>query len=94
MDANGDIWAAGFPSILKLLDYFKDPVNKKAPTVLLKISKNKGHDQFFGQKYKIENVIEDDGSTLTGLTFVEHDTERNLVFAGGVYTPYLAVCKL
>ncbi|UZJ56008.1 hypothetical protein CBS101457_005328 [Exobasidium rhododendri] len=94
MDVDGNIWAAGFPKILQLLAYFKDPAKLTAPTVLLKISKNKGKDAFYGHKYNIENVVEDDGTTLTGLTFVEHDTERDLLFAGGVFTPYLAVCKI
>jgi arabinogalactan endo-1,4-beta-galactosidase len=95
-----------------MADSFKDPVKYQPPTALIKISKNKGQDAFYGQKYNSEVLLEDDGSTVSGFTFVEHDTERGLLFAGGeylnldteyhalimiiagVYTPYIAVCKL
>lgn len=114
MDSEGNILGAGFPALLKMADSFKDPANIHPPTALIKVSKNKGQDAFYGQKYKTEVLLEDDGSTVSGFTFVEHDTERGLLFAGGestessltrgtvthaiicagVFTPYIAVCKL
>ena len=94
VDKDGNIWGAGFPKAFDLLHYFGDPANRQAAAVLVKISKNKGPDAFYGHKYVVENAVEDDGNVLAGLTFVEHDTERNVVFAGGVFTPYLAICQL
>lgn len=83
VDADGNVWAAGFPNLFKMLGHMANPREKHSPTVLFKISKNKGQDAFYGQKYISESVVEDDGSTLSGLTFVQYDTERRLTFAGG-----------
>lgn len=83
IDSDGNILGAGFPALLKMLDHFKDPAKFHPPTALIKISKNKGKDAFYGQKWTSEVLLEDDGSTVSGFTFVEHDTERGLLFAGG-----------
>jgi arylesterase/paraoxonase len=66
-----------------MLAHLKDPRNAHSPVALVKLSKNKGQDAFFGQKWNQEVLVEDDGTTLSGLTFVEHDTERGMLFAGG-----------
>lgn len=83
MDADGNIWAAGFPNLLKMSGHITKPREKDSPVALVKASKNKGQDAFYGQKYVTESVVEDDGTTLSGLTFAAYDTERHLVFAGG-----------
>lgn len=94
VDVDGNLWIAAFPKMLQMAGTaFRDP-SLVAPSAVLKVSKNTGRDAFFGQKYLVERALEDDGKTVSSPTFAQYDTERKLLFMGGIMTPYLAVCQL
>ena len=45
----------GFPKMFDTLRHFESADNKAASSAL-RITKNTGHDSFFGEKYKVETV--------------------------------------
>ncbi len=81
------------PNVPKLLAKFKDPYNKHSPSTVLKISKNVGKDQFFGKKWNVDKVLEDDGEGMSGATTALWDGEKGGFWLGGV-SSVTAFCKV
>jgi hypothetical protein len=92
LDSDGILWAAAFP---KLVDMGKHMRNSShlSPVSALKIYANTGPNSFYGEKYKVEKVFEDDGRIVSGSTSVVHDSERNLLFMHGITASYLTMCR-
>ncbi|SPO22489.1 related to serum paraoxonase/arylesterase [Ustilago trichophora] len=84
VDEEDNIYAASFPNVPKLLAKFKDPYGKHSPSTVLKISKNEGQDRFYGKKWNVEKVLEDDGTGMSGATTALWDSENNGFWLGGV----------
>ena len=77
VDENGDIWAAAFSKVLKLLGSFGDPYKVDSPTTLWRIRKVLGG-------YVTEKVLENaDAVVLGGATVVRHDVKTGKLFIGG-----------
>ncbi|KAF9010662.1 hypothetical protein BDQ17DRAFT_1387867 [Cyathus striatus] len=93
VDSNGYVWAAAFSNAFALLKYFGDPTYP-SPSSALRFSINTGPNAFYGEKYKIEKLFEDDGSLASGITSVVYDAERNRLFLDGLSSPQLVVCEL
>ena len=85
VDEDDNIYAACFPNVPKLLAKFKDPFNKHSPTTVLKISRNEGKDKFYGKKWNVEKVLEDDGHGMSGATTALWDSEKKGLWLGGKY---------
>ncbi|RDB16671.1 Serum paraoxonase/arylesterase 2 [Hypsizygus marmoreus] len=92
IDSAGVLWAAGVVKVLTLMKHFANP-SISAPSSALRISLNTGPSSFYGEKYKIEKVFEDDGNIASGSTSVVHDAERGRLFLHGLSAPHLTVCK-
>lgn len=96
VDANGAIWAAGFPKAFELLAGFDAPRKSKVPATVFRIERRKlqqkeGEEEQFD--YHVEKVLEDrDGDFISGTTTVVHDAKTGRLFLGGVFTPYITVC--
>ncbi|EST06210.1 Six-bladed beta-propeller, TolB-like protein [Kalmanozyma brasiliensis GHG001] len=93
VDDEDNIYAACFPNVPKLLAKFKDPYHKHSPSTVLKISKNVGKDSFFGKKWNVEKLFEDDGSGMSGATTALWDEKNGGLWLGGV-SSITAFCKL
>ncbi|KDQ53530.1 hypothetical protein JAAARDRAFT_61245 [Jaapia argillacea MUCL 33604] len=94
VDEDGIVWAAGFPDALQMVgEHFEDPTIP-SPSSALAFSLNTGKDAYFGQKFKVEKVFEDDGNVASGTTTVVHDPRRGLLFLTGVCSPHLTVCNV
>ncbi|CDR87722.1 uncharacterized protein SPSC_03492 [Sporisorium scitamineum] len=93
VDEEDNIYATCFPNVPKLLAKFKDPYTKRSPTTILKISKNQGHDKFFGKKWNVEKILEDEGTGISGATTAMWDQANEVLWLGGV-SSVSAVCKL
>ncbi|KAM6502126.1 hypothetical protein JOM56_002103 [Amanita muscaria] len=93
VDTNGAVWAAGFTNALTLVNkHFEDP-SVPCPSSALRISINTGPSAFYGEKYKVEKVFEDDGSLASGVTSAAYDSERTRLFLHGLASPQLVVCN-
>ncbi|KAI0063654.1 calcium-dependent phosphotriesterase [Artomyces pyxidatus] len=93
VDDDGVLWAAGFPKVLPLISATHDPTNKICPSSALRITRNGGHGAFFGEKFDVKKVFEDDGRVASGATTVAHDARRGVLYLTGVVSPYLTICK-
>ena len=77
VDRNGDIYAAAFPKILRLLDSFKDPHHVDSPSTIWRIHKA-------GLSYEVKKMLEDrEAKTMGGATVARHDAKSGMLFIGG-----------
>jgi len=94
VDTNGALWAAGLTNALTLVNgHFENP-STPAPSSALRITINTGPSSFYGEKYKIDKIFEDDGSLASGVTSAAFDSERNRLFLHGLASPQLVVCSI
>ncbi|KIY65971.1 hypothetical protein CYLTODRAFT_399526 [Cylindrobasidium torrendii FP15055 ss-10] len=91
LDENGALWSA---ALLRLADIGKGMKNATfpSPSGAVRISINTGLDSFYGAKYNVENVVEDDGSFLSYITTIAHDSRRGKLYFHGLMTPFLTEC--
>lgn len=94
VDSKGAIWAAGMPKILLTTKHITDPTQTIfAPSSVFKITLNTGESSFYGEKYTVEKVLEDDGRKISGIASAVHDATRGRLFMHGVVGENLIVCK-
>lgn len=87
-DANGDLWAPGFPNIPKLFKNLEDPFVHESPSTVFRITKKEGG-------YEVEKVIEDEeGKVLSMVTTVRHDAKTGRLFMGCEYIIRLVLVSL
>lgn len=79
IDRNGDIFAAGFPKLLKVLDAFKKPYETRSPSTIWRIRR-----VGLGLDYEVVKILEDrEAKILRGLTIAVHDVKTGRLFLGG-----------
>ncbi|KAF9645860.1 calcium-dependent phosphotriesterase [Thelephora ganbajun] len=94
VDSKGAIWAAGIPKVLAIRAHILDPIQTaSAPSSVFKITLNIGESSFYGEKYIVQKVLEDDGTKISGITSAVHDASRGRLFMHGVVGESLIVCK-
>jgi len=91
VDDDGVLWGAGFPKLLSLISHMRDP-SLLSPSSAFKFSSNTGPAAFYGTKFKVEKVFEDDGTLVSGATTVVHDSRRGHLYFHGLASPHLTVC--
>jgi arylesterase / paraoxonase len=94
VDSDGAIWAAGFPKLYIWLESSKRPWEVNPPCSAWKIQtlegvKGEAEDGEIEYEFKIEKMLEDDGSVLPGATVVVHDAARGTLFFGGSFDSFL-----
>ncbi|KAF8893824.1 serum paraoxonase/arylesterase [Infundibulicybe gibba] len=92
IDYDGMVWALGFPKLLAMVYHMDDPL-LPSPSSALRFSLNVGRDSFYGKKYRVDKVFEDDGTIASGSTTVVHDSQRGRLFFHGIAAPWLTVCN-
>jgi len=90
---DGAIIAGAFPIIGDVVKNF-DNRDIKAASSALKITKAGGKESFFGKKYQVETIFEDDGTIMPPATSAVVDTERGLMYLHGITAPHLLICKI
>jgi len=94
VDSKGAIWAAGIPRVLATRAHILDPVKTPyAPSSVFKITLNIGESSFYGEKYSVQKVLEDNGTKISGITSAVHDAARGRLFLHGIVGESLIVCK-
>ncbi|KAJ3863572.1 hypothetical protein EV359DRAFT_73547 [Lentinula novae-zelandiae] len=94
LDHHGHLWAAAFPKAQDMVEHLtKNPLHL-SPVAAFKISVNTGPGSFYGEKYAVEKIFENDGTTVSGSTSVVHDSERGMLFMHGVASHQLVVCRV
>ncbi|KAJ3915067.1 hypothetical protein F5877DRAFT_92430 [Lentinula edodes] len=94
LDNNGHLWVAAFPKAQDMVEHLtKNPLHL-SPVAAFKISVNTGPGSFYGEKYAVEKIFENDGTIVSGSTSVVHDSERGMLFMHGVAAHQLVVCRV
>jgi len=93
VDADGQLWAAGMPQLLTALAHMRNP-SLLSPSTAERISINTGPNSFYGEKYKVEKVFEDDGKIMSGISTAVYDSKRKKLFMNGISSPQLVVCNI
>ncbi|KAG5637986.1 hypothetical protein H0H81_002347 [Sphagnurus paluster] len=83
IDSEGALWVAGLPDALTWMRKHSVDPSIPAPSSAIRLSINTGPDSFYGAKYKIDKIFEDDGKIASGSTSAAHDAERKLLFLHG-----------
>jgi hypothetical protein len=92
VDANGDIFVAGFPKVVALMRAFKDPLNVDPPSTIFRIRKSV--DGEGNATYEVTKALEDiEGKVLPSSTVAIHDVKTDTFFMGSVTSPFITVCK-
>ncbi|KIM45408.1 hypothetical protein M413DRAFT_442080, partial [Hebeloma cylindrosporum] len=73
VDAAGQLWVAGIPLALASLKHMAKP-SSLSPSTAFRLSINTGPNSFYGEKYRVQKVFEDDGSLMSGITSVVYDS--------------------
>ena len=94
VDGNSAIWVAGLPKVLATRDRILYPTqNANAPSNIVKITLNIGESSFYGEKYSVQKVLEDDGAKISGITAVAHDATHGRLFMHSPSEEGLIVCQ-
>lgn len=94
VDSEGAIWVAGCPKFFAIRSHILDPVQTpSAPSSVFKITLNIGESSYYGEKYTVQKVLEDDGTKISGMTSAVHDATRGRLFMHGIVGESLVVCK-
>lgn len=70
--------------ISSFLRHWHDPYNNRAQSAVYNVSLNTGRDAYFGEKYAIRKVFEDDGTVVNGITTAAYDPTRKLLYVTGM----------
>ncbi|KAI2475439.1 hypothetical protein Ptr902_13125 [Pyrenophora tritici-repentis] len=90
-DANGDMYAAGFPNLIQSGKGFDDPYGEISPVTIWRVRKRGVEGE---GRHKVEKVIEDnEGKVLSGSTTVRHDVKTGRLFVSAAVHPFLVVCE-
>jgi hypothetical protein len=85
-DANGDIYAAAFPIMMKTFKGLADPYGETSPSTVIRIRKTVANELDGEARYVVEKIIEDrEGEIISGATTVRHDVKTGRLFIGGKY---------
>ncbi|KAJ7783019.1 hypothetical protein B0H16DRAFT_475849 [Mycena metata] len=93
MDTDGVIWGPGFPYFTSIIKHIADP-SVVSPVSVHSIARNTGSGSFYGDKFKVTKVFEDDGTLASGTTSVVHDAVRKRLFLHGLASPHLTICPI
>ncbi|KAJ7209477.1 hypothetical protein GGX14DRAFT_520719 [Mycena pura] len=91
IDTDGVVWAAGIPFMFTMIRHIADP-SLLSPASAHSVAQNTGPSSFYGDKFKVTKVFEDDGRVASGTTTVVHDAQRNRLFLHGIASSHLTVC--
>ncbi|TFK96210.1 hypothetical protein BDV98DRAFT_338755 [Pterulicium gracile] len=93
LDQGGHLWAAGLPQLWDMVfKMFVDGETRVASSAF-RISKNTGTGAFFGERYTVSKMFQNNGSLASASTSVVFDRERELLYLSGVAAPWLTVCN-
>ena len=94
IDQTGALWGAGLVHAMHLVDTHFETPSIHTPSSALRITLNKGEGSYFGEKYKVERVFEDDGKIASGSTSVAYDAKRKKLYLHGTWIFPAPLCFL
>lgn len=94
IDTEGSLFAAALPDFVGFVKSAEDPYRLVAPATVLSVNGLVGKREIGANQYNVSKVAEDkDGKALPSITIAVHDVESRQLFLGGIFSPFLGVCK-
>ncbi len=91
IDSNGDVFAACFPKVLKLVQGVKNG-GEAIPSTIFRIKRKDGQNGV--DEWQVDKVLEDiEGKVLPGATIAVHDVKTDSFWLGGFASPFITVCE-
>jgi len=94
VDEHGNLFISAFPRGLQLITEGFDNPSVRVPSAVLRLSRNTGAGQFYGEKFKIELVFQDDGNIASGATTPVWASKEKALYLTGINGPWVAVCRI
>ena len=94
LDQGGHLWAAGLPQLWDMVFKMFADGESRAASSAFRISKNTGTGAFFGERYTVSKMFQNNGTLASGSTSVVYDKEREIMYLSGVAAPWLTVCSM
>ncbi|CAE6479856.1 unnamed protein product [Rhizoctonia solani] len=88
---DGSVIAATFPKADKVLKSFKD-TKLTSPSSAHRVSINRGEGSYYGEKYKVQKIYEDDGALGSSATIAA--VYGGNIYLHGLMSHRLQICKI
>ncbi|KAF8585903.1 serum paraoxonase/arylesterase [Ramaria rubella] len=92
---DGVLYIAAFPKILQYISETAGDPTKTSPSAVLRLSRNTGSGQFYGEKFKVEKVcrlviifltiFQDNGKVVSTVTTAIWDVKQKVLYLTGMY---------
>jgi len=94
VDDDGAIYISAFVQGIKFIrKTFNDPTIPSASAVL-RLSPNTGTGQFYGERFTVQKIFQDDGRLASGTTTAVWDGKRKTLYLSGINSLHLTICKI
>lgn len=94
LDEDDVVHVAAFPKRLQAIgETLNDPSISSASAVF-RITRNTGDDQFYGKKFRVDKIFQDDGSTSSLSTTAAYDPRKRFLYTTGSRSQFLSICKI
>ncbi|KAF8575519.1 serum paraoxonase/arylesterase [Ramaria rubella] len=89
-----------FPKILQYISETAGDPTKTSPSAVLRLSRNTGSGQFYGEKFKVEKlsfcpkIFQDNGKVVPTVTTAIWDAKQKVLYLTGITAFYVSICKV
>ncbi|GJJ06417.1 hypothetical protein Clacol_000608 [Clathrus columnatus] len=84
VDEKGHIYIAAFPKRIQAIRETLNNPSIPSASAVFRLTKNTGHDQFYGKKYNIDKVFQDDGKISSLTTTAVYDQKHGVLYMSGI----------
>ncbi|KAF8478277.1 serum paraoxonase/arylesterase [Gautieria morchelliformis] len=91
---DGMVYIAAFPIGHKYMSETARNPDIPCAAAVLRVSRNTDMGQFYGDKFKVEKIFEDDGKTVSVTTTAIWDYKQKTLYLTGVSSPHVTICKI
>jgi len=93
LDRNGALFVTFHPKGADTLKRMKD-LSQRAASGVYRMTLNTGESAYFGEKFKLDIVFEDDGNVIDAVTTAVSIPEKDLLIMHGIVNRRLVLCKI
>jgi len=94
VDENGDLFIAAFLNRLQFVAKSLPNPSVKSASAVVRLSRNSGAGQFYGEKFKLEKIFQDDGNIANGGTTTAWFAKDKTLYLSGVNSLHMTVCRI
>ncbi|KDQ15281.1 hypothetical protein BOTBODRAFT_31939 [Botryobasidium botryosum FD-172 SS1] len=94
VDEDDVAYIASIPKTMHFIFVHQNNFSIPSPSSIHRLSLNTEESSFYGEKYKLEKIFEDDGSQVSAITSTVMDKKRSVLYIHGISAPCLSICKV